>query len=207
MKELFDGLHDNGFKAHFQNAILQKDGTQRIINWSNVLLHDDQGNVEQALQDFRAIPPEGPFGLEAWIHIALIQEKQGETEAAVSTLQEVIVKHPEEEDGYLYLEGRVDDMIISGGINIMPARVEEVLLSHPDVAEAAVIGVPDPEWGQKVKAFVISKRADLDDSELDRFMKESELADYQRPRTYEFAEALPRTATGKVNRKALREER
>ena len=110
-----------------------------------------------------------------------------------------------DEDGYLYLEGRVDDMIISGGINIMPARVEEVLLSHPDVAEAAVIGVPDPEWGQKVKAFVISKRADLDDSELDRFMKESELADYQRPRIYKFAEALPRTATGKINRKALRQ--
>jgi len=110
-----------------------------------------------------------------------------------------------DEDGYLYLEGRVDDMIISGGINIMPARVEEVLLAHPDVAEAAVIGVPDPEWGQKVKAFVISKRADLDDAELDRFMKESELADYQRPRIYEFAEALPRTATGKINRKALRQ--
>ena len=110
-----------------------------------------------------------------------------------------------DEDGYLYLEGRVDDMIISGGINIMPARVEEILLSHPDVAEAAVVGLPDPEWGQKVKAFVISKRADLDDSELDRFMKESELADYQRPRVYELTEALPRTATGKINRKALRQ--
>ena len=110
-----------------------------------------------------------------------------------------------DEDGYLYLEGRVDDMIISGGINIMPARVEEILLSHPDVAEAAVVGLPDPEWGQKVKAFVISKRADLDDSELDRFMKESELADYQRPRIYELTEALPRTATGKISRKALRQ--
>ncbi len=110
-----------------------------------------------------------------------------------------------DEDGYLYLEGRVDDMIISGGINIMPARVEEILLSHPDVAEAAVVGVPDPEWGQKVKAFIISKRADLDDRELDSFMKESALADYQRPRVYEFAEALPRTATGKINRKALRQ--
>ena len=110
-----------------------------------------------------------------------------------------------DEDGYLYLEGRVDDMIISGGINIMPARVEEVLLAHPDVAEAAVIGLPDPEWGQKVKAFVVSKRADLNDNELDQFMKESELADYQRPRIYEFAEALPRTATGKINRKDLRQ--
>ena len=110
-----------------------------------------------------------------------------------------------DEDGYLYLQGRVDDMIISGGINIMPGRVEEVLLSHPDVAEAAVVGVSDPEWGQRVKAFVISNRADLSDKELDQFMKESELADYQRPRIYEFAETLPRTATGKINRRALRE--
>jgi fatty-acyl-CoA synthase len=110
-----------------------------------------------------------------------------------------------DEDGYLYLEGRVDDMIISGGINIMPARVEEVLLAHPDVAEVAVVGVSDPEWGERVKAFVVSKRPDLTDQDLDRFMKESELADYQRPRTYDFVEGLPRTATGKVDRRSLRE--
>ena len=111
-----------------------------------------------------------------------------------------------DQEGYLYLEGRVDDMIISGGINIMPGRVEEVLLSHPDVAEAAVVGVSDPEWGQKVKAVVIPKRPDLSDEELDRFMKESELADYQRPRIYTFKETLPRTATGKIDRKVLRRE-
>src|SRR5581483_3800211 len=55
--------------------------------------------------------------------------------------------------GYLYLEGRRDDMIISGGINIMPARVEEVLLAHADVAECAVVGIPDPQWGETVHAF------------------------------------------------------
>lgn len=109
-----------------------------------------------------------------------------------------------DEEGYLYLEGRVDDMIISGGINIMPARVEEVLLAHPEVAEVAVVGVPDEEWGQRVKAFVVSRGPALTSEDLDRFMKESELADYQRPRLYDFVEGLPRTATGKVNRKALR---
>jgi fatty-acyl-CoA synthase len=110
-----------------------------------------------------------------------------------------------DEDGYLYLEGRVDDMIISGGINIMPARVEEVLLAHPDVTEVAVVGVPDPEWGQRVKAFVVAKGPELSSQDLDGFMKESELADYQRPRLYDFVEGLPRTATGKIDRKALRE--
>ena len=110
-----------------------------------------------------------------------------------------------DEEGYLYLEGRVDDMIISGGINIMPARVEDVLLAHPDVAEVAVVGIPDAEWGQRVKAFVVSQGPDLSDQDLDRFMKESELADYQRPRAYDFVEGLPRTATGKIDRRALRE--
>ncbi len=111
-----------------------------------------------------------------------------------------------DEEGYLYLEGRTDDMIISGGINIMPARVEDVLLSHPDVAEVAVVGVPHPEWGQRVKAFVVPKRGDLSEEELDQYMKDSELADYQRPRMYKFLESLPRTATGKIDRKVLRQE-
>lgn len=106
--------------------------------------------------------------------------------------------------GYLYMEGRTDDMIISGGINILPARIEDILLSHPDLIEAAVVGVPDFEWGQRVKAFVVRKKPDLTDQELDRFMKDSELADFQRPRVYQFLEALPRTATGKIDRKALR---
>jgi acyl-CoA synthetase (AMP-forming)/AMP-acid ligase II len=87
----------------------------------------------------------------------------------------------------------------------MPSRVEDVLLSHPDVDEAAVVGFPDSEWGQRVKAFVVSKRADLSEEELDLFMKDSDLADFQRPRIYEFSESLPRTATGKISRKALRQ--
>ncbi len=109
-----------------------------------------------------------------------------------------------DKEGWLYLEGRTDDMIISGGINIMPARVEEVLLAHPGVAETAVVGIADTDWGQKVKAFIVLKDPDVTEKDLEDFMKESELADYQRPRIYEFIEVLPRTATGKVNRKALR---
>ncbi len=111
-----------------------------------------------------------------------------------------------DEDGFLYLEGRTDDMIISGGINIMPARVEDELRSHPDVVEVAVVGTPDEEWGQKVKAVVVSKNPDLKAEDLEAFMKKSELAGYQRPRIYEFVEELPKTATGKLNRKAMRGE-
>jgi len=110
-----------------------------------------------------------------------------------------------DEEGFLFLEGRIDDMIISGGINVNPARVEEVLLSHPDVAECAVIGVPDPEWGQRIRAYLVPKRKDLSTEDLDRFLRESPLSNYQRPRSYVFTDQLPRTASGKLSRKLLRE--
>jgi long-chain acyl-CoA synthetase len=107
--------------------------------------------------------------------------------------------------GYLYLEGRRDDMIISGGVNIMPARVEEVLLAHRGVAECAVVGVPDPEWGERVQAFVVRADPALDAKMLEQHVRASDLSAYQRPRTYTFVAELPRTSTNKVLRRALRE--
>jgi len=108
-------------------------------------------------------------------------------------------------DGYLYLEGRRDDMIISGGINIMPARVEDVLLAHPDVAECAVVGVPHQEWGEEVQAFIVSRDSRLDAAAMERHVRNSDLSSYQRPRVYHFVAELPRTSTNKVLRRALRE--
>jgi len=107
--------------------------------------------------------------------------------------------------GYLYLEGRRDDMIISGGINIMPARVEEVLLAHRGVAECAVVGVPDPEWGEQVQAFIVRADPSLDAKTLELHVRSSELSSYQQPRAYTFVAELPRTSTNKVLRRALRE--
>jgi long-chain acyl-CoA synthetase len=109
-------------------------------------------------------------------------------------------------EGFLYIEGRADDMIISGGINIMPARVEDVLLSHPGVAECAVVGVAHAEWGEQVQAFVVASDPTLDASALDRHVRRSELSAYQRPRAYRFIAELPRTATNKVSRRILREQ-
>ena len=107
--------------------------------------------------------------------------------------------------GFLYIEGRSDDMIISGGINIHPARVEEVLLQHQRIKECAVIGIPDPEWGQQVQAFVVTKDGALSGEELDKFVRASELSGFQRPRAYFFLSELPRTATEKLNRRVLRD--
>lgn len=108
-------------------------------------------------------------------------------------------------EGYLFIEGRHDDMIISGGINVMPARVEEALLTHPAVHEVAVIGVPDAEWGERIEAFVVAGQAGLDGAALDRHLRAGDLSAYQRPRGYTFVDELPRTPTNKVSRRALRQ--
>jgi long-chain acyl-CoA synthetase len=107
--------------------------------------------------------------------------------------------------GFLFIEGRHDDMIISAGINIMPARVEEVLLSHRSVRECAVVGVPHAELGEQVQAFVVSDDVKLDGAALDRHVLASDLSAYQRPRIYTFVSELPRTPTNKISRKALRD--
>jgi long-chain acyl-CoA synthetase len=110
-----------------------------------------------------------------------------------------------DDGGYLYLEGRRDDMIISGGINIMPARVEDVLLAHPGVAECAVVGVPNPQWGEEVQAFIVGRDPKLDAAAMEVHVRASELSAYQRPRVYHFVRELPRTSTNKVLRRTLRE--
>jgi acyl-CoA synthetase (AMP-forming)/AMP-acid ligase II len=103
-----------------------------------------------------------------------------------------------DEDGYLYVVDRKDDMIISGGENIYPTEVEDVLFSHPDVVEAAVVGEPDDEWGEKVVAYVV---ADGDAEALDAAVRESDdLADFKRPRRYYFVSELPKNPSGKVQK-------
>ena len=111
-----------------------------------------------------------------------------------------------DEEGYIYLSGRADDMIIRGGENISPEEVEEVLYSHPKIEEAAVIGVPDPEWGQEPRAVVVLKKGERVASEEIIEHCRSKLAGFKRPRSVVFIEALPRGAMGKVLRKKLREQ-
>lgn len=111
----------------------------------------------------------------------------------------------ERDDGNFVITGRADDVIISGGENIHPVNVEDVLASHPDVADVGVIGVPDEEWGEIVFAFV--QAADgLSEHELDEWYRDNEaMPDFTRPRGYEFVEEIPRNPSGKVMRYKLRE--
>jgi len=109
-----------------------------------------------------------------------------------------------DEEGFLYVSDRIDDMIVSGGENIVPAEVEEVLLRHPDVAEAAVIGREDPEWQQAVTAVVVLENGSaVTPDELRRHCAET-LADFKVPKRVELAAVLPRTPSGKLMRRALR---
>ena len=115
-----------------------------------------------------------------------------------------------DEDGYLYLSDRRADLIISGGVNIYPAEIEDALIMHPAVADVAVIGVPDAEMGQSVLAIVQpageGTRPDELAAELIAHCR-SRLASYKAPRVVEFAAELPRTPTGKLLRRKLRDER
>ena len=111
-------------------------------------------------------------------------------------------------DGYYWYQARTDDMIISAGYNIAGPEVENVLLEHEAIAECAVIGVPDDERGQLVKAFVVLRDGHSSDAalvkELQDFVK-ARIAPYKYPRAIDLVDALPRTVTGKLQRFRLRQ--
>jgi acyl-CoA synthetase (AMP-forming)/AMP-acid ligase II len=111
-----------------------------------------------------------------------------------------------DEDGYIYLAGRGDDLIIRGGENISPEEVEDVLYAHPKIEEAALIGVPDPEWGQQPRAIVVLKEGEsATPEEIVEFCR-SRLAGFKRPRSVVFIDSLPRNQMGKVLKRVLREQ-
>ena len=105
-------------------------------------------------------------------------------------------------EGDLFVTGRVDDMMVSGGENVSPVEIESILSLHPAVAEVAVPGLPDERWGQRIAAFV--KRGGAIDAEaLDAWCRGSSLADYKRPREYVFVAEIPKSPVGKILRRRL----
>jgi long-chain acyl-CoA synthetase len=114
-----------------------------------------------------------------------------------------------DEDGYLYLLDRRSDLIISGGVNIYPAEVEQQLLTHEAVADAAVVGVPDPEWGATAVGIVVLREGYEASDEMAAALAahcRAGIAKHKCPRRFEFRAELPRTPTGKLLRRVVRDE-
>jgi len=110
-----------------------------------------------------------------------------------------------DEEGYVYIVDRKKDMIVSGGENIYPREIEELLYHHPKIQDVAVIGVPDPVWGESVKAIVVLKKGEvMREEEVIEYCK-SHLASYKKPKSVDFVEFLPRNPSGKVLKTELRE--
>jgi long-chain acyl-CoA synthetase len=110
-----------------------------------------------------------------------------------------------DEDGYFYIVDRKKDMILVGGYNVYPREVEEVLYDHEAVVEVAVLGVPDPDFGEAVKCFVVVRNAEVTEKVLLDYCKEH-LAKYKVPSSIEFLEELPKNTTGKILRRALKDQ-
>jgi acyl-CoA synthetase (AMP-forming)/AMP-acid ligase II len=110
-----------------------------------------------------------------------------------------------DEDGYLFIVDRLKDMVISGGENVYPSEIEQVMHTHPAIEDVAVVGIPDEKWGETLLAFVILKsEAAVDAYTLEEYLR-TRLAGFKVPRRYEFVDEFPRNATGKVLKRSLRE--
>jgi acyl-CoA synthetase (AMP-forming)/AMP-acid ligase II len=107
-------------------------------------------------------------------------------------------------EGYFFITGRVKALIITGGENVSPVEVEDVLRQHPQVADVAVIGTPHPKWGEQVTAVIVPRDGARDTEDLTSFAG-ARLAGFKRPRRWEFVEALPRNAANKVQTHVLKQ--
>ena len=109
-----------------------------------------------------------------------------------------------DEEGFLFIHDRVKDMIVSGAENIYPAEVDNALMGHPEIIDAAVIGVPDDRWGEVVKGFVVlGKDSKLEEHDIISYAR-TQIAGFKCPRSIEFIHELPRNPSGKVLRRELR---
>ena len=185
-----------------------------------VSIHDGYGQTETgALTGMPIGPPVRPGSMGKALPGFRLWIEDGELCADPSTIPTFFVGGPsegvwrtgdrvrEDADGYLWFEGRSDDVIISAGYRIGPFEVESALVSHPAVAEAAAVSAPDPERGAVVRAVVVLRAGVEPSSELARELQDhvkAETAPYKYPRILEFAESLPKTASGKIKRAELR---
>ncbi|MBW1819553.1 MAG: AMP-binding protein, partial [Deltaproteobacteria bacterium] len=111
-----------------------------------------------------------------------------------------------DDDGFLYIVDRKKDMIITGGENVFPREIEEVLYTHPKILEAAVIGLPDPDWGERIHAVVALQEGEtMSEADVVDYVKQR-IASFKKPKSVAFTDRLPRSPAGKVLKRVLREQ-
>ena len=168
----------------------------RVVRGSVVKIYDDDDK-------------ELPHGESGRIFVGNISQFEGYTGGGSKDEIDGLIASGDvghfDDQGRLYIDGRDDEMIVSGGENVFPAEVEELLASHEKIEEAAVLGVEDEKFGQRLKAFVVQRGDGLSEDDVQKYVKEN-LANYKVPRDVVFVEELPRNATGKVLKRELAEQ-
>jgi fatty-acyl-CoA synthase len=167
-----------------------------VVKGVKVRIYDDNGNVL----------PQGEVGR---IFVGTSFPFEGYTGGGAKQIIDGLLSSGDvgyfDEDGLLFVSGRDDEMIVSGGENVFPAEVEELITGHPDVVEATAIGVDDKEWGHRLRAFVVKKQnASLDEDTVKHYVRDH-LARYKVPREVIFLDELPRNPTGKILKRELRD--
>ncbi|MFB6284498.1 MAG: AMP-binding protein [Halobacteria archaeon] len=186
--------HDHRKALEEDTGILRSAGKPCLMNQVEVL--GDDGEVKSKGEGEIAV--RSPYVMEEYYGLP---EKTRETKVDGWIRTGDVGR--KDEDGYVYLLDRKSDVIVSGGMNVYSTKVEDALVEHPDLRDAAVIGVPSDKWGEEVTA-VVSTKGEVSETELIEFV-ESGLADYEKPKSVVFRDSLPRTPYGKVDKKQLRE--
>ncbi|WP_106850251.1 AMP-binding protein [Blastococcus sp. Marseille-P5729] len=202
--EYYGATEGHGFCRCDSQEWLERPGTVGKAILGELVILDPEGNELPAL-------PEGTIWFRGAVNFSYKgdPERTAEQQSADGSMATVDDVGYVDEDGYLFLTDRKSHMIISGGVNIYPQEIEDLLSMHPAVQDVAVIGVPDPDFGEQVKAVVIRSSSDQSDDDLERELIEhsrEHLAHFKAPRSIDFVEQLPRTPTGKLQKKLLRSQ-
>ncbi len=180
---------------------------EELLRSPGTIGHAIEGNDIRLLDEAgREVPP-GETG-ELWVKNAmLVAGYHADEQATKASMREGYFSVGDlahrDANGLYHLDGRKRDMIITGGVNVYPAEVEEILHRHPQVSEVAVIGVPDEEWGERVRAFVVPREGGIDEADLVAWSKRH-LAGPKVPRDVRVVDELPKNPTGKVLKRELR---
>jgi acyl-CoA synthetase (AMP-forming)/AMP-acid ligase II len=212
---LIKSYADLGFEIHQVYGLTETCGPGCVINSENALTHIGSTGKPFFHTDIRIVDEHGAeVGPDVPGEI-LVRGRHimagywNRPEATAETIidgwlhtGDVAVR---DDDGFFYIQDRVKDMIISGGENVYPAEIEDVLLSHPGISDIAVIGMPSAKWGESPLAVVVSADADLDEAAVLAHCT-GRLARFKLPKRAVFVDSIPRTATGKVLKRVLREQ-